>query len=145
MVAGWTVHRLLSRGSEDQAGYLGSSHARGQAISSPAKPILFLPSEFDEFFGQLSPDSHWMAFNSDGSGRREVYVRPFPPGEGEYAISIAGGDMPRWRGDGKELFFQGADGKMMAVAVKASTSIAAGEPSPPSKPAPLSRCSMRTW
>jgi Tol biopolymer transport system component len=63
-------------------------------------------------FGQLSPDSHWMAFTSDRSGRREVYVRPFPPGEGEWTISIAGGEEPRWRGDGKELFFEAADRKM---------------------------------
>ena len=70
-------------------------------------------------FGQLSPDSHWMAFTSDRSGRREVYVRPFPAGEGEWTISIAGGEQPRWRADGKELFFEAADGKMMAVPVKA--------------------------
>ena len=82
------------------------------------KPILFLQSEFDEFLGQLSPDNHWMAFTSDRSGRREVYVRPFPQGEGKYTISIAGGDSPRWRGDGKELFFIGTDGRMMAVSVK---------------------------
>ncbi len=84
------------------------------------KPTPFLQSEFGEFMGQLSPDSHWMAFTSDRSGRREVYVRPFPSGEGEYTISIAGGDQSRWRGDGKELFFVGADGKMMAVPVKTS-------------------------
>jgi len=61
-----------------------------------------------------------MAFTSDRSGQREVYVRPFPPDEGEWAISIAGGQGPRWRSDGKELFFVAADGKMMAVPVKAA-------------------------
>jgi Tol biopolymer transport system component/predicted Ser/Thr protein kinase len=81
------------------------------------KPIPFLRTEFNQGFGQLSPDSHWMAFTSDRSGRREVYVRPFPPGDGEWTISIAGGQAPRWRGDGKELFFEAADGKMMAVPV----------------------------
>lgn len=60
-----------------------------------------------------------MAFTSDRSGRPEVYVRPFPPGEGEWTISIAGGEQPRWRGDGKEMFYVAADGKMMAVPVKA--------------------------
>jgi eukaryotic-like serine/threonine-protein kinase len=84
------------------------------------KPIPFLRTEFSELFGQLSPDSHWMAFTSDRSGQREVYVRPFPPSEGEWTISIAGGQAPRWRGDGKELFFVAADGKMMAVPVKAT-------------------------
>lgn len=81
------------------------------------KPIPFLRSEFDELLGQISPDSHWMAFTSDRSGRREVYVRPFPPGDGEWTISIAGGQAPRWRGDGRELFFEAADGKIMAVPV----------------------------
>jgi eukaryotic-like serine/threonine-protein kinase len=90
------------------------------------KPVLFLQTEFDEIQGQLSPDSHWMAFTSDRSGRREVYVRPFPPGDGEWSISLAGGEMPRWRGDGKELFYEAADGKMMAVAVKA---VAGAKPS----------------
>jgi eukaryotic-like serine/threonine-protein kinase len=60
-----------------------------------------------------------MAYTSDESGQREVYVRQFPSAEGEKRISIAGGEQPRWRGDGRELFFVGGDGKMMAVAVKA--------------------------
>jgi hypothetical protein len=60
-----------------------------------------------------------MAYISDESGQPEVYVRPFPAGERQWKVSIAGGEQPRWRGDGKELFFVGAGGKMMAVAVKA--------------------------
>jgi Tol biopolymer transport system component len=87
------------------------------------KPIPFLRTESNEINGQLSPDSRWMAFASDRSGRYEVYVRPFPPGEGEWAISNAGGIEPRWRGDGKELFFVATDGKMMAVPVKAVTGV----------------------
>jgi Tol biopolymer transport system component len=90
-----------------------------EGAAAARKPKPFLRTEFDELFGQLSPDSHWMAFTSDRSGRREVYVRPFPPGEGEWTISIVGGQGPRWRSDGKELFFEAADGKMMAVPVKA--------------------------
>ena len=97
------------------------------------KPIPFLTTEADEFMGQLSPDSHWMAFTSDRSGRRDVYVRPFPPGEGEWTISVAGGRAPRWRGDGNELFFVAADGNMTAVPVKgiiagAKPSFEAGTP-----------------
>ena len=84
------------------------------------KPIPFLRTEFNEMQGQLSPDSRWMAFASNRSGRREVYVRPFPPGDGEWSISVAGGQKPRWRADGNEMFFVAADGKMMAVPVKAT-------------------------
>ena len=102
------------------------------------KPIPFLRTDANELFGQLSPDSHWMAFTSDRSGKREVYVRPFPPSEGEWTVSLAGGQAPRWSGDGKELFFEAADGKMMAVSVKADglveqrakPSFAAGAPVP---------------
>jgi Tol biopolymer transport system component len=85
----------------------------------PQAATLFLHSEFNEFHGQLSPDSRWMAYASDESGQPEVYVRPFPAAEGKWKISLAGGQQPRWRGDGKELFFVGEDEKMMAVAVKA--------------------------
>jgi hypothetical protein len=60
-----------------------------------------------------------MTYTSDETGQPEVYVRPFPTGELEKKISIAGGEQPRWRGDGKELFFVGTDGKMMAVEVNA--------------------------
>jgi Tol biopolymer transport system component len=103
------------------------------------KPIPFLHSEFNELFGQLSPDSHWMAFTSDKTGQNEVYVVQFPSGEGETRISMTGGDQPRWRGDGKELFFMGADGKMMAVAAKAQTPSRPGTKSSfePETPQPL--------
>jgi hypothetical protein len=103
-----------------------------EGAAADRKPIPFLRTEFNEIFGQLSPDSHWMAYTSDRSGRREVYVRPFPSGEGEWTISLEGGEMPRWSGDGKELFFEAVDGNMMAVPVKASaaakSSFEAGAP-----------------
>jgi Tol biopolymer transport system component len=83
------------------------------------KAFLFLHSESNEFEGQLSPDSHWMAYTSDESGQPEVYVRSFPTGELQKKISLAGGDQPWWRADGKELFFVGADGKIVAVPVNA--------------------------
>jgi Tol biopolymer transport system component/predicted Ser/Thr protein kinase len=98
------------------------------------KPIPFLKTEFREFQGQLSPDSRWMAYTSDESGQLEVYVRPFPASEGIWRISTTGGAQPRWRGDGRELLFVGANGKMTAVAVKAVTepkpSFEAGAPVP---------------
>jgi hypothetical protein len=102
--------------------------------SGDRKPIPFLKTDFDELHGQLSPDSAWMAYASDETGRREVYVRSFPSGEGIQRISIAGGDQPRWRRDGRELFYAAADGKMMAVPIKAVTgpkpSLESGVPVP---------------
>jgi eukaryotic-like serine/threonine-protein kinase len=94
-----------------------------EGSAADRKPVPFLRTEFNELFGQLSPDSHWMAYTSDKSGRNQVYVRPFPPGEGEWPISSAGGEQSRWRADGKELFFEAADGKLMAVPVKSGSGI----------------------
>ncbi len=69
-----------------------------------------------------------MAYVSDESGRREVYVQTFPVSGGKWQISTAGGSFPRWRGDGKELFFIAADHKLMAVAVQADSTFQAGQP-----------------
>jgi len=91
----------------------------GDDAPAGQKPIPFLQTEFSELQGQISPDGHWMAYSSDESGSREVYVRPFPAAEGKWRISTAGGIQPRWRGDSRELFFVGADGKMNAVTGKA--------------------------
>jgi len=78
--------------------------------------------------GQLSPDSRWMAYASDESGQYEIYVRPFPESQGQWRISISGGVQPRWRGDGKELYFVAGDGMMTAVPVNA-VSPSGGQPS----------------
>ncbi len=69
------------------------------------KATLVLRTEFGERSGQLSPDGHWMAYVSDESGRDEVYVQPFPGPGPKSMISRDGGNWPRWRRDGKELFF----------------------------------------
>jgi len=87
------------------------------------KPWVFLQTESSESQGQLSPDSRWMAYTSDESGQREVYVRPFPSAEYRLKISTAGGEQPRWRGDGRELFYVAGDGKMNAVAFKATAGL----------------------
>ena len=62
---------------------------------------------FGETHGQISPDGKWVAYSVqfDGGGGSEIYVQPFPTGSGRYQISFHGGDWPRWRGDGKELFY----------------------------------------
>jgi hypothetical protein len=70
--------------------------------------------------GQFSPDGRWVAYQSDESGRFEIYVQPFPAASAKWQISTGGGTMPRWRADGKELFFIAPDTKLMAAAVTAS-------------------------
>jgi Tol biopolymer transport system component len=90
----------------------------------------FLSTPFLDVQGQLSPDGRWLAYASDESGRLEVYVRPFPSGDGKWPISTAGGQQPRWRADGRELFYLAPDGTLMAIGVNAATTFAAGLPAP---------------
>ena len=93
------------------------------------KPSLFLKTDASEVWGQFSPDGAWVAYQSNDSGRFEIYVRPFPgPGE-QYPISTTGGVYPRWSRDGKELYYLAPDGGLMAVPIRAaSTTITAGTP-----------------
>ena len=85
------------------------------------KPFPFLQTPFDEVSGRFSADGRWIVYASDESGRSEVYVAPFP-GQGEtpgskWQISTTGGAQPRWRNDGKEIFYLAPDKRLMAVAV----------------------------
>ncbi|MGH9659070.1 MAG: hypothetical protein ACRD96_11040, partial [Bryobacteraceae bacterium] len=97
-------------------------------MTGEKKPVVFLQTEFNELQGQLSADGRWMAYASDESGQYEVYVRPFPSGAGKWRISTGGGAQPRWRRDGKELFYLAADRRLMAVPVKSG--FEAGLPEP---------------
>jgi Tol biopolymer transport system component len=90
-----------------------------EVLSLPdRKATPFLHSEFDENQGEFSPDGHWVAYASNESGRYEVYVQPFPGPGGKWQVSTAGGAVPVWRRDGKELFYVAPDRKLMAVAVR---------------------------
>jgi eukaryotic-like serine/threonine-protein kinase len=79
---------------------------------------------------RFSPDGRWIAYASDESGTSEVYVRAFPVPGGKWQISTAGGSSPRWRGDGRELFYAGNDDKMIAVPVSSDAAFHAGSPVP---------------
>lgn len=84
------------------------------------KPIAVERTPAEELYPSFSPDGHWIAYTSDESGRSEVYVRPFPPEGsrvGKWLVSQNSGFAPRWRGDGKELFYVSEDGNLVAVSV----------------------------
>mgnify|MGYP005859164781 FL=1 len=70
------------------------------------------------FHPQFSPDSRMVAYESAETGRAEVYVQTFPAGGGKWQISTEGGIEPRWRADGKELFYDQGDGTVMAAALE---------------------------
>jgi Tol biopolymer transport system component len=74
----------------------------------------------DERHGQFSPDGHFVAYATNESGRFEIIVQPFPSLTGKWQVSTAGGIEPRWRGDGRELYFIAPDGKLMMASVTAS-------------------------
>ena len=100
-------------------------------MSGDRKPFALRQTRFAERNGDFSPDGRWVAYQSNESGRMEVYVRRFPTGA-ELPVSNEGGLSPRWRDDGKELFYQSLSGRLMAVSLT-STDIE----SHPGTPEPL--------
>ena len=105
-------------------------------LQGDRKPVPFLQSDFAQFDGCFSPDGRWVAYSSNETGRSETYVRPFSPDlpggtsndGGKWLISENGGTRPIWRQDGKELYYIGLDGKLMAVTVSAGTTFQASVP-----------------
>jgi len=83
-------------------------------VDGAARPVIGR-TEAIEDSGTLSPDEHAIAFESNKSGRREVYVRAFPSGDREQRVSNDGGAVPRWSGDSKEIFFLAPDSTLMAA------------------------------
>jgi hypothetical protein len=91
----------------------------------------FVDREFNEGQGQFSPDGRWVAYASDESGRWEIYVRSFansPEAETRTQVSRDGGHEPRWRGDGRELFYISNDGTVMSVGIKSGPAFQAEAP-----------------
>ena len=90
-----------------------------EPAGSPPKPYPWLQTNFAESTAQFSPDGRWVVWQSDETGRLEVYVAPFSGAGGKRQVSAEGGNSPRWRRDGRELFYRGPDGKLTAVEVGA--------------------------
>jgi Tol biopolymer transport system component len=91
-------------------------------LPSGGKPYMFLQTSVSEAHSQFSPlTPRWVAYSADDTGRREIYVKAVVPGQpaadARWQISSAGGTMPRWRADGRELFYWALDGTIMAAPV----------------------------
>jgi serine/threonine protein kinase len=82
------------------------------------KPFQYLQADFNQNHAKLSPNSHYLAYVSDETNRKEIYVQTFPSLGSKSPVSVNGGDFPVWSRDGKELFFIASDRKMMEVQVK---------------------------
>lgn len=74
-------------------------------LQGPRKQEPSLRTRYTEANPVFSPDGRWVAYNSDESGRPEVYIQAFPERRGKWMISDGGGRAPRWRADGKELYW----------------------------------------
>ena len=94
-------------------------------------PFPVVQTRFTEPYGQFSPDGNWIAYQSDESGRVEIYVQPFPGPGTKVRISTSGGAQMRWSDDAKELFYLALDGRLMAVPLRRSSQGDAIKPGPP--------------
>jgi dipeptidyl aminopeptidase/acylaminoacyl peptidase len=97
-------------------------------LTSDGNAFPFVETGAVEDNGAFSPDGRWIAYQSDASGRDEVYVRPFPPADRQHQVSRNGGTQPRWRGDGRELFFLAPDGSVVAAPITSEPAFTAGAP-----------------
>jgi eukaryotic-like serine/threonine-protein kinase len=85
---------------------------------------------FNEMDARISPDARWLVYQSDESGQPEIYVQAFGRSGEKILISSGGGSQPRWRGDGKELFYLAHDGIVMGVGVQSGPNFTFGNPRP---------------
>jgi eukaryotic-like serine/threonine-protein kinase len=124
-----------SGGSPDAIWMLPTRPEASSGTSNPQPQVLV--SESRLWGGLLSPDGRYFAYVSGSSGKDEVYVRPFDgsssgtrPPEGISLVSKDGGGAPKWRGDGKEIFYRGSGGNVMSVEVSTTPVFQAGVPKP---------------
>jgi Tol biopolymer transport system component len=91
-------------------------------LAGDKKPYKFLATPVEEMQGNFSPDGHFVAYTSNESGKFEAYVETFPRSERRWPVSTNGGYEPRWRADGREIYYLSEDEKLMAVSVGAGPS-----------------------
>ncbi len=117
----WLIFIKSQRGTSDDI------FAVRPGRDSVSMPIVTTPAR--EQGVALSPDDKWMAYISNESGRDEVFVRPFPnANDARWQISNRGGNAPRWSRNGRELYFESADGDLMVVQIMPGSTFASGEP-----------------
>ena len=91
-------------------------------------PFPFLATEYAEQSARFSPDGRWITYTSNESGRIEVYVQGFGNNNERWRISSNGGRMPRWRSDGKELFYVAGDHQLISVPIESGATLKIGSP-----------------
>ena len=91
-------------------------------------PFPVVVSPFIDVRAVFSPDGRWLAYQSDESGRPEIYVQQFPEAEGKWQVSTAGGTEPVWSPDGREIFYLDSGQNLVSVQVEIGDSFNAGLP-----------------
>jgi serine/threonine-protein kinase len=111
-------------------GERGSTDVMVLSLTGERRIRPLVQSPFTDRNGVVSPDGRWLVYESDSSGRFEIYARPFPDtASGQWQVSTAGGTRPLWAHSGRELFFMGLEGALMRVAVAATQAVwTAGTP-----------------
>ncbi len=99
-------------------------------LSGDRQPKPYLTTQFDERWGKVSPDGRWLVYQSNESGRNEIYVQAFPEPGRKVIVSKGGGTLPRWRRDGRELYYVAPDDKLMVVPVEPGANFGTGTPVP---------------
>ena len=94
------------------------------------KPVRMLAGKGNRTNGQISPDGKWLAYASDESGGWNIYATTFPGAAGKWQVSVGGGTEPRWRDDGKEMFYIDAKSMLTAVSISAGSTFSSGTPQP---------------
>jgi len=118
--------------------YVVFSRTKGQGVNDTwvfdaqeKKESPFVESQFDKIHARVSPDGRWLAYGTNDSGMYQVVVQSFPdPNGGKWQITAQGGVEPKWRRDGRELFYLALDGKLMSVPVSGDAAFKAGTPVP---------------
>jgi eukaryotic-like serine/threonine-protein kinase len=100
----------------------------GVPLEGDGPPTPLVQTPFNEGFGKISPDGRFIAYASNESGRPEIFVRPLSGSAGRVRVSHNGGMQPRWRGDGKELYFVSETGRIMASMITISPALEVGVP-----------------
>ena len=116
-------------GGEESGSKMNIWYLRPKEGAGAYEEVPFVNRAFDELAPDLSPNGRFLAYESDDSGRHEVYVQPFPEGGSRRPVSTKGGRQPRWRGDGKELFYGEGD-TLVAVSVTTTPTFSVGAATP---------------
>ena len=131
----WVLYQEITPGTQRDLWVLPVTPDGKPAPDATPRPYLRTP--FNESWGRFSPEAppRWVAYQSDETGRYEVYIQAFPEPRGKTQISTGGGQYPQWGAGGRELFYVSPDNKLMVVSLKLGADSV--EPSTPRELFPL--------